>query len=51
MSYKLSEYLVIGVTSRASRPHIFFDDQDVHCKPASTVVPSARVPYKTGKNE
>lgn len=27
-------------------PHIFFDDQDVHCKPASNSVPSARVPYR-----
>ena len=26
-------------------PHIFFDDQDVHCAPASKVVPTARVPY------
>ncbi|ANA39228.1 5'-nucleotidase [Geobacter anodireducens] len=29
----------------AFRPHIFFDDQDVHCGPASTVVPVGRVPY------
>lgn len=28
--------------------HIFFDDQDTHVKPASQVVPSARVPYVTG---
>ncbi len=27
--------------------HIFFDDQDVHAAGASTVVPSARVPYKS----
>lgn len=27
--------------------HIFFDDQDVHASPASEVVPSARVPYKS----
>lgn len=27
--------------------HIFFDDQDVHAKPASEVVPSARVLYKS----
>jgi 5'-nucleotidase len=27
----------------AFRPHIFFDDQDVHCKPASEMVPTARV--------
>lgn len=29
--------------------NIFFDDQDVHAKPASEVVPSARVPYKIGE--
>lgn len=28
--------------------HIFFDDQDVHTEPASTVVPSATVPYRDG---
>ncbi len=28
--------------------NIFFDDQDIHAKPASEVVPSARVPYKIG---
>lgn len=27
--------------------HIFFDDQKVHTAPASKVVPSARVPYKS----
>jgi 5'-nucleotidase len=27
----------------AFRPHIFFDDQDVHCAPASEIVPTARV--------
>ncbi len=27
--------------------HIFFDDQAIHTTPASEVVPSARVPYKT----
>lgn len=27
--------------------HIFFDDQAVHTKPASEVVPSARVPYRS----
>lgn len=29
--------------------NIFFDDQDVHARPASEVVPSARVPYKEGE--
>ena len=28
--------------------HIFFDDQTVHTDPASTVVPAAVVPYRTG---
>jgi len=28
--------------------HIFFDDQHVHAAPASTVVPSAVVPYREG---
>lgn len=30
---------------KAFGAHIFFDDQDVHCHPASRVVPTARVPY------
>jgi 5'-nucleotidase len=29
---------------RAFRPHIFFDDQEVHCIPASKVVSTGRVP-------
>ncbi|HEY0826617.1 MAG TPA: 5'-nucleotidase [Bacilli bacterium] len=29
--------------------HIFFDDQDVHLDDSSTVVPSAKVPYRTKK--
>lgn len=29
--------------------NIFFDDQSVHTEPASKLVPSARVPYKTEK--
>jgi 5'-nucleotidase len=28
-------------------PHIFFDDQDTHVKPASCLVPSSRVPYRS----
>lgn len=28
--------------------HIFFDDQDIHTNPASSVVPSATVPYRDG---
>lgn len=37
-----------GAILQALRPHIFFDDQDVHVKPASTLVPAGRVPYRTG---
>lgn len=29
---------------QAFKPHIFFDDQESHCRPASTFVPTARVP-------
>ncbi|MEM6632173.1 MAG: 5'-nucleotidase [Bacteroidota bacterium] len=31
----------------AFKPHIFFDDQDTHVGPASRVVPSSRVPYRS----
>lgn len=34
---------------KAFAPNIFFDDQTIHTDPASTVVPSARVPYKSGE--
>ncbi len=30
---------------RILRPHIFFDDQPAHLKPASSVVPSVHVPF------
>jgi 5'-nucleotidase len=33
---------------RAFGAQIFFDDQDAHVQPASEVVPSGRVPYKSG---
>jgi len=33
---------------KAYGAHIFFDDQDVHLSPASKVVPSAKVPYRSG---
>lgn len=40
---------------KAFKPHIFFDDQDLHIEHASKVVPSGKVPYKTdsplNKNE
>lgn len=32
---------------KAFNAHIFFDDQDVHVKPASEDIPSGRVPYKS----
>lgn len=32
---------------KAFRPHIFFDDQDVHLEKASLLVPSGKVPYQT----
>lgn len=32
---------------KAFRPHIFFDDQDVHLDRAASVVPSSKVPYKS----
>ncbi len=31
----------------AFKPHIFFDDQDVHLDSASKLVPSGKVPYKS----
>jgi len=31
----------------AFRPHIFFDDQDTHVGPASRIMPSSRVPYRS----
>ena len=30
---------------KAFRPHIFFDDQDVHLEAAANIVPSGKVPY------
>jgi 5'-nucleotidase len=27
------------------KPHIYFDDQEAHCGPAASVVPTGRVPY------
>ena len=32
---------------KAYNAHIFFDDQDSHIEPASHIVPSGRVPYKS----
>lgn len=36
---------------KAFGAHIFFDDQMVHTKPASEVVPAARVPYRSLSDE
>lgn len=33
---------------KAFNAHIFFDDQDTHLLPASSQIPSGRVPYKSG---
>ncbi len=33
---------------KAFKPHIFFDDQDLHLESASHYVPSGKVPYKSG---
>ncbi len=32
---------------QAFRPHVFFDDQDVHLDEAAKLVPSGKVPYLT----
>lgn len=32
---------------KAFRPHIFFDDQDLHLEAAAKLVPSGKVPYRT----
>jgi 5'-nucleotidase len=31
----------------AFKPHIFFDDQLLYCNPASKIVPTGQVPYKS----
>jgi 5'-nucleotidase len=33
---------------KAFRPHIFFDDQDLHLEKISRIYPACRVPYRTG---
>ena len=35
---------------KAFKAHIFFDDQDVHVGPASQLVPSCLVPYKSSSH-
>lgn len=37
-----------GKVLGAFKPHIFFDDQEVHLRDAAGLVPSGRVPYLTG---
>ena len=32
---------------QAFRPHLFFDDQEVHLEPAASSVPAGRVPYRS----
>lgn len=32
---------------QAFKPHIFFDDQDLHLEKAANIVPSGKVPYKS----
>lgn len=36
---------------KAFNPHIYFDDQDAHCGPASGVVSTGRVPYGVAKDK
>ena len=33
---------------KAFKPHIFFDDQELHLETAAHYVPSGKVPYKSG---
>ena len=47
---RIDEAFFLGGASKdevlkAFRPHIFFDDQDVHLESAARLVPSAQVPY------
>lgn len=53
---KINEMFFLGGVSKDEilkkfHPHIFFDDQEAHAKPASAFVPSARVPTKKLKLE
>ncbi len=52
---RIDETFFLGGVSKdrilaSFKPHIFFDDQQRHCGPASKVVPTARVPYPKQKN-
>jgi 5'-nucleotidase len=49
---RVDEAFFLGGASKqkvlqAFSPHIFFDDQDLNCAPASQVCPTARVPWAT----
>ncbi len=33
---------------KALRPHVFFDDQDLHLDAAAKHVPACKVPYRSG---
>lgn len=48
----VNEVFFLGGLSKAGilkafKPHIFFDDQDLHLDHASEVVPAGKVPYKS----
>jgi 5'-nucleotidase len=48
----VNEVFFLGGLSKAAilkafKPHIFFDDQDLHIEHASKVVPAGKVPYKS----
>jgi 5'-nucleotidase len=50
---KIDEAFFLGGVSKdqilkAYKAHIFFDDQEAHLEDASKLVPSGKVPYKTG---
>ncbi len=52
---RIDEAFFLGGVSKseilkAFKAHLFFDDQDVYCAPASKSVPVARVPYKNKIN-
>jgi 5'-nucleotidase len=47
---RIDETFFLGGVSKdrvlaSFKPHIFFDDQQRHCEPASRLVPTARVPF------
>lgn len=48
----VNEVFFLGGLNKAAileafKPHIFFDDQDLHIDPAAKVVPAGKVPYRT----